>query len=268
MKVNDVYSYLNQIYDFSIQESFDNSGKQIIFSSDQVENIMISVDLDYRVIEKAIDSNCNVIILHHPLIFKKLDSLCDDNKKDNLIFRLIEKRISIIAVHTNLDKKYPLLLGDIIGLQNQQVLVQERNDKWSGFGSIGSLESRIKFSKLLEIVRTNLDVEFLLYSGDENITVQYPAVINGSGTSFFKVALEQGADCIITGDVGYHAAKDAEIYELPIIDAGHFATEKMFKKIIKKDLQNSDEIKQSNINIILNDNELNPIKLYTGAGGE
>lgn len=264
MQVLDLYNILNDMYCFKNQESFDNSGKQVVFEKDKVNSILISLDVDNSVIDRAVNENCNVIITHHPLIFSQIKFITDSDSKNKLIMRLISERISIISVHTNLDKKYPYELGKMIGLQNQKIFVSDQHDSDLGFGSVGKFDTQLTLKEVAALLKDKLQADYILYAGEDNIEIKTAAVVNGSGSSFYTEALKRRVDCIITGDVRYHSAKDAEIYGIPILDAGHYYTEKMFKKIIKKDLQDKLETNSRNITLIVYEDEANPLKIFTG----
>lgn len=112
------------------QESYDNSG--LIFGDKQTEvtGVILSLDCIEATIQEAIDKNCNVVVAHHPIVFKGLKSLTGKNYIERTVIKAIQNNIAIYAIHTNLDsvstgvnKKF----ADKIGIQNPKILRPKSN---------------------------------------------------------------------------------------------------------------------------------------------
>ncbi|MBN1501481.1 MAG: Nif3-like dinuclear metal center hexameric protein [Spirochaetes bacterium] len=260
MKISEICTVLDRLYLFGAQEEYDNSGPQILFEDETAGNILIALDIDAAVLEEAVVKKCNLVITHHPLIFNPLKSINYSDKHGRLIAELVLNKISVISVHTCLDRKYPLFLGELLGFRNQTVFEPEISSDARGYGSIGYLSGKTVFSEFLKHMKTRLNSDYILYSGDESRLINKAVIINGSGSSFLKKSADLNADLLITADMKFHNAKEAELYGICLADIGHYDSEKMFKKIIKNDLH--EHTKLDDCSIILSDEEKNPIKVY------
>lgn len=172
-----------------------------------------------------------MIVTHHPLLFHPPKAIRADEYLGSRIIRLIENRISLIALHTNFDI---CVMADLasrkLGLANPQVLevTGERDGKPEGLGQFGLLPREMTLKRLAEYVKERLGLDFVTITGDGEAQVQKAAISTGAGKSGIPACLENGVQVLITGDVDHHTAVDALEMGLFLIDAGHFGTEKMF----------------------------------------
>jgi dinuclear metal center YbgI/SA1388 family protein len=265
MKIKELLSYLNSDFPSFLQESFDNTGNQIVFPEEDLTGIYICLDPDRFIIDDALSFNCNLIISHHPMIFKPLKSIVHGDVKSSNIISLISKSISLFSMHTNFDKIMYSHLADVLGFANTSVLIQTDiyDDKPLGIGSFAELGEALEFRMMLDRVKEKLDLEFLLYAGSETNQIETIAFINGSGgSSIEKVIKSHNPDCIITGDVGYHHIKSAIEYNKCVIDAGHFGTEKIFRKLMSELVKKYVNKAGTSITVIESEIEQNPFKVY------
>ncbi len=123
--IQDIVSYLEKVAPPSYQESYDNSGLITGNPLDEVKGILCSLDATEAVVQEAISLGCNLIIAHHPIIFKGLKSLTGKNYVERTVIKAIKNDIAIYAIHTNLDhvahgvnKK----IADKMGLVNTAIL--------------------------------------------------------------------------------------------------------------------------------------------------
>ncbi|MCB0497604.1 MAG: Nif3-like dinuclear metal center hexameric protein [Cyclobacteriaceae bacterium] len=102
-KIKDVISYLETIAPRSYQESYDNSGLLTGNSEDEVTGVLISLDCTEEVVEEAKRKNCNLIVSHHPILFKGLKKLTGENYVERTVINAIKNSVALYAIHTNLD---------------------------------------------------------------------------------------------------------------------------------------------------------------------
>jgi dinuclear metal center YbgI/SA1388 family protein len=125
MKIKDIVNFLESWAPPSLQESYDNSGLLIGDHSDEVSQVLITLDITEPVIDEAIEENCNLIIAHHPLIFKGIQRIGRSHWIDRCIRKAITHNLSIYAIHTNLDNVHTgvnQMIADRLGLQNTSIL--------------------------------------------------------------------------------------------------------------------------------------------------
>ncbi|HNW28494.1 MAG TPA: Nif3-like dinuclear metal center hexameric protein [Spirochaetota bacterium] len=271
MKIDTIITALDGCLYPSIQEAYDNSGAQIIFRGTDVTSILVSLDLDSAVLEEALKKKCSLLITHHPLFFNKISNIDTFETGSSLLVKLIDNRINVYSAHTNLDKLFYDKLAKVMGFGPVSLIYPHEHPFKgiiAGLGALATLEKDIELREILGIVKKSLGLEFVMYSGDPGKIISRIAMVNGAGgRSIEKIIRDTGADCIITGDVGYHHAKYASACGTAVIDAGHFGTEVIMLGFLRDRvidcLTNGESA--ADIPIYISESEQNPFKLYGTA---
>ncbi len=345
VKVGDIIAIMERNFPLFLVQEWDNVGLQSGSAQQPVNKILVALDLTSEVMQTAIAGKYNLIITHHPLLFKPLKNIDVDRFPGNLIAQLIKNDISLYAAHTNLDmaeRGINQLLAEKIGLQeiiplsNEEVeplyklvvfvplthieqvrqaihaagagktggysecsfqspgtgsfkpgtgtnpflgkmgqleqveeirletvclerdlnkvleamhashpyeevaydLLQLKNGGQTySFGRKGILTPELSLKVLAEQVKTRLDISSIRITGNPDKKIKNVAVVSGSGAAMIPLAARQKIDCLITGDVKYHEARDAEEMGMGIIDAGHQETEEFIVSHLKELLQ-------------------------------
>lgn len=224
-------------------DSWDNTGFQVGDENQEVEKILIALDLDRLVLDKAINGNYQMIITHHPIIFKPLNQIISTNYKENLIIDLIKNNIIAYNAHSNLDlakNGVSHALAERLNILNTKALKKVYNDESYnyGYGQIGETQS-LSTIELIALIKSKLQIDKIILYGEMKDHLTKIAVCGGSGSDFIYDAYIQGADVYITGDIKYHDAQLANELGLTLIDAGHFNTEKVILPKIKEYLNNN-----------------------------
>ncbi len=103
MKIHQLISYLQQICPLSLKEDYDNVGLLIGDTQKEIIGILTALELNDAVIEEAKKLNCNVIITHHPIIFRPLKKITLQTYNERMVYRCIQENIVVYAMHTNFD---------------------------------------------------------------------------------------------------------------------------------------------------------------------
>ena len=125
MKIAQIVAAIEEFAPLRLQESYDNAGLIIGNADDQAEAALITLDVTDAVVQEAIDRHCNLIIAHHPLIFKGIKRIGNDTFVGRLVSKCIKNDIAVYAAHTNLDNMKDgvnRIIADRIGLRNTRVL--------------------------------------------------------------------------------------------------------------------------------------------------
>ena len=263
MKVNEIIKRLNNDIPEYIQEPYDNTGSQILFGEDHIEKIYICLDADINTVDDARGKGCNLIISHHPLIFKPIKKIISNESRSGILIDIISSRVSLYAMHTNFDKIMFKTLSDFLGYQKSIPLIEtnEIENRVTGFGSLVILDEEQTLNEILSSTKNKLGLDFMTYSGDEKRIIKSIAFINGSGGgSIEKIISLHNPDCIITGDITYHHVKYALDSGTAVIDAGHYGTEFIFKKLLAQSVK--EVLIDKDIEIVISDVEKNPFKVY------
>lgn len=222
-------------------EDWDNTGFQVGDGEREVNRILVALDLDSEVGKKAIEENFHMIITHHPLIFKPMDSITTSAPKGKLIYDLIRKEIVVYNAHTNLDQANGGVndeLARLLKLNNPTPLNLNSLgfEESYGYGRVGDIEE-IKLLDYIKEIKEELGVDYLTVYGEQERIVKRVAVCGGSGAEFIYDAYKEEACIYITGDIKYHDAQLGNELGVTIIDAGHYHTEKVILPVIKEYLE-------------------------------
>lgn len=130
MKVKDITSYLESLAPRAYQESYDNSGLLTGELSQEITGVLVTLDCTEDVVQEAIDRGMNMIVAHHPIIFKGLKKLTGSNYVERTVIKAIRNHIALYAIHTNLDNIQTGVnrkIGEKIGLKNLRILVPKKD---------------------------------------------------------------------------------------------------------------------------------------------
>lgn len=223
--VHRIYQEMTRIAPPELAESWDNVGL-LVDCGGEVRRVLVALDITPEVVEEAAAKGCELIVSHHPVIFSPLKKL----SAEDVPFQLVQKGVSAICMHTNLDAAeggVNEVLAGIFGMREPAVFAD-------GCGRVGEIDP-IQVKELAEKAQAELEKRCNLPAdGSEPVQVKFVdtgktvrrlAVISGAGGSLFEDALAQGADCLLTGEANHHHACDAKRLGLSLIAAGHYATE-------------------------------------------
>lgn len=230
---------IEEVYPISYACEWDNVGLLVGRGSKEIKRIYLAVDVTEEVIREAVEKKADLIITHHPLIFKGLKKISDQDFIGNRIVQLLQHDISYYAMHTNYDV---LRMGELaavrLGLESVEVLeATVPEDPQKGIGQVGMLSRPMTVRECCTVVRERFALPQVKVFGDLDRTVRRAAICPGSGKSVIGEALGRQADVLITGDIDHHSGIDAEAQGLTIIDAGHYGLEHIFIEDMKAFLE-------------------------------
>ncbi|MBQ7155660.1 MAG: Nif3-like dinuclear metal center hexameric protein [Synergistaceae bacterium] len=207
MNVIELIARINKFAPFSLAAEWDNCGLMVGSYDDEVRKIGVCLDATRMAVAEAVSKGCNVIVCHHPLIFKPLKKVTDDTEQGDTILLAAHSGTNIIAAHTNWDvaaKGVNETLAKLLGLQKIKVL-----DNETGLGAFGTLKEAMDTQKFLEHVKASWGLSHLaFYSHDMPEKISRVALCGGSGGEYWIDALENEADIYITADMKYHELAD------------------------------------------------------------
>ncbi len=244
LRVNEIVSFFEKLYPKSLAEEWDNVGLLVGLGNKEVQKMMLCLDVTTKVIEECKTQNIDLIVSHHPFIFKGIKKITDDNFKGKAILESIQNDIAVISLHTNLDAAKDGV-NDVLAKTIKLEKISHWGDTAKGegisFGKIGDLEQEMKWDAFLSQLKTNLSLDHIRCVGRRDL-VKKVAVFSGSFDGDLKALKVSGADVLVTGDLKYHTAMDALEEGLCLIDAGHFGSEilvlKQLEKVINENFKN------------------------------
>lgn len=219
MTVNkDILNFFETFAPTDTAMDFDNVGLLVGSNSALVTKALVTLDITDKVVLEAEKTGCELIISHHPVIFKPIKNL----DMASVPYLLASKGISAVCMHTNLDLSQDFgvntCLAKAIGVKNPELC---------GIGECmftGELENEININLFAQNVKSALNCSGLRYT-DIKINVKKVAVSSGSGGSNIYYAAELGADVLVTGEIKHHEINSANALGVNIIDTGHFKSE-------------------------------------------
>jgi dinuclear metal center YbgI/SA1388 family protein len=237
---------------------WDNVGLLAGSYEKEVKKIYIALDATDQVIEDAVSWGADLLLTHHPLIFKPLKKVNDKDFIARRIMKLIQNDISYYAMHTNFDAS-PGCMADAaakkLELTSQKILDKEGTiDQVDfGIGKIGYLKKEMTVREVAELVKDRFGLPFLTLYGEENANkkVRLLGISPGSGKSAIKPAIDAGVQVLVTGDIGHHDGIDAAANDMSIINAGHYGLEYLFmdfmEGFLKKEAGNKLDIRKAEV---------------------
>jgi dinuclear metal center YbgI/SA1388 family protein len=251
--VSDIIKVLDSVAPQALAEAWDNVGLQVGDPERTVKNIWIALDPTYQVVKAACRQKVDLLVTHHPLLFKPLQSLNFRTPVGSIIDLAVRHHLTIFAAHTNLDSALGGIndiLAGRIGLYDLKPLVRAHGcqriendvdplvapDQDVGIGRVGLLESAVDLQTLANEIKNKLKLRYLKLSGDPALPVKKVAICSGSGGSLLADFFASGAQVFISGDLRYHDARDVEASNLGLIDIGHFASEHLIIGVLAEKL--------------------------------
>ncbi len=277
MEINTTIETLIKLLDgiapFSFAETWDNSGLQVGDLSWPVRKVMVCLDVSYDVMEAAEQWGADLVLSHHPLIFKPMKCIYFGSVTGKIILKAALGKISIISLHTNFDKAdkgLNDLFASIVGLSDISYYNSfdkdsyiKNNDRLNFVPSISRI-GRIVPSMTLDDfachIKEKLDIRNLRVIGRADLIVKTVMVCTGSGGSLINDFFKSGADVFVTGDIKYHEARSIEDAGLGLIDVGHFSSEHIGVDLLANRLYSSASDAGVDIEIRTFDREYDPFR--------
>jgi dinuclear metal center YbgI/SA1388 family protein len=227
MKIREIIQVLESYAPSEFQENYDNSGLISGDPNTECTGITVSLDCTEEIVREAISRKSNLIISHHPLIFRPIKRLVSKEGIANTMILAIKADIAIYAIHTNLDNILTGVNGviaDKLGLVNRRILLPKKELQPIGSGIIGDLKNALPEKQVLERLKTAFNAPVIRHSPLLHKPVARIAVCGGAGSFLIPNALQAGADFFISADIKYHDFFEGGS-QMVIADIGHFESE-------------------------------------------
>ncbi len=250
----DIIRYLENKFPPQIAYDWDNCGLQVGTLNTKVSKVLITLDVTKEVVKEAIKYKADLIISHHPLMFKAMQNIVFDSPKGWIIKNLIQHNISVYSAHTNFDQGdggMNDVLAEKIGIKDPALM-----DEVDNIGRFGPIEP-IPFKDFVLKVKEVFNLTNTKVIGKDNRLIKTVGISGGSGSHHMYAAKRKNCDVYITGDVTYHTALDAEQLGITIIDVGHHIEIAFVEAMIKML-----EIEFPEVDFIASIIDTNPYKDY------
>ena len=230
MTIKELYAVFSEKIPSALSEEWDNDG--LMCSADtstEVHRALCVLDVTEEIVDYAIEQCFDLIVSHHPLIFRPITSVTEDNPTARKVIKLIENGVSVFSFHTRADKVSGGVndsLCDLLGMFDTSAFGEGE------LGRIGELDEDMGLEDFAYKIKETIGADAVRYADGYN-TVRRVAVVGGDGKSYIAAAIKEGADTFISGRIGYNVMEEATEMGINLIEAGHFYTEQHISEFFR-----------------------------------
>ena len=234
MKIKEVLSALERFAPLPLQEDWDNAGLQIGLTEAEASGALLCLDVNEQIVDEAIAKGCNIIVSHHPLLFRGLKRISGDDYVQRVVIKAIKHDICIVSMHTNMDNArggVNFKMAEKLGLANVGFFA-EKPGADAGSGVVGELPEAVSAEDFVAAVKKAFGVECAMCNELLKRPVKTVAICGGAGDFLLPQAIALGADAFITGEMHYHVYFGHE-QKIQICVIGHYQSEQYTSEIFK-----------------------------------
>ena len=222
MNAKQLYQKFEERIPSYLREPWDNDGVMCLpDGSSEIGRALVTLDVTEEIVDYAIERGFDLIVSHHPLVFKPLSSIDEENHIARKLIKLICSGITVFSFHTRADKLVGGVndrLADLLGMYDTAPFGD------GDLGRIGTIDEPMEIQDFAYRVKQLLGADAVRYA-DGFSDVHKVAVVGGDGKGYVKAAIDAGADTFLSGRIGYNVMEEATEMGINLIEAGHFYTE-------------------------------------------
>jgi dinuclear metal center YbgI/SA1388 family protein len=278
VKIKQVLEALERFAPLPLQESWDNAGLQIGLTEAEVSGALLCLDVTEAVVDEAIRRGCNLIVSHHPLLFRGLKQVADMNDVQRTVRRAIKEDICVVSMHTNLDNAQ-----DGVNFKIAEKLTpppappqKERGEtppltpprKERGIKGMGdeqkpgqwvmlTLEAPMESRTFVEYVKDRMEAQCAMCNELLHRSIQKVAICGGAGDFLLDDVIAAGADAFVTGEMHYHQYFGHE-QEIQICVIGHYESEHFTTEVLRDVIERG----CPGVRCCIAETNTNPIRYY------
>ena len=237
MKIKEVLSALERFAPLPLQESWDNAGLQVGLTETEVSGALLCLDVNQKIVDEAVRKGCNLIVSHHPLLFRGLKQVSDMTDVQRTVRKAIRQDICVVSMHTNMDNArggVNFRIAQKLGLDGISFLARKNVEGIeAGSGVIGLLPETLAADDFVLRVKHVFGVECAMCNELLRRPVRRVAICGGAGDFLLDEAVKAGADAFITGEMHYHQFFGYE-QQIQICVIGHYQSEQYTSEIFQE----------------------------------
>lgn len=241
MKIKEVLSALERFAPLPLQEGWDNAGLQVGLTEAEVSGALLCLDVNERIIDEAVAKGLNLVVSHHPLLFRGLKTIGDGDYVQRTVLKAIRNGITVVSMHTNMDNArggVNYKIAEKLGLTDVRFMALKTVDGVeAGSGVVGELPEEMAADDFVLMVKRVFGVECAMCNELLRRKIRRVAICGGAGDFLLDDAVRAGADAFITGEMHYHVYFGRE-QQLQICVIGHYQSEQytseVFREVIEK----------------------------------
>ena len=231
VKIQQVLSALERFAPLPLQESYDNAGLQIGLTEAEVSGALLCLDVTEKIIDEAVAKGCNLVVSHHPLLFRGLKQVSDLNDVQRTVRKAIKNDVCVISMHTNLDNARGGVNYKMAEKLGAKVLNSAEEEKQGLV--LAELAQPMAAAEFIAMVKERFGVKCAMCNEILERPVKTVAICGGAGDFMLDEAIAQKADAFITGEMHYHVYFGHE-QEIQICVIGHYESEQFTTEIFRE----------------------------------
>jgi len=238
MKIKDIVCALGQFAPLPLQDSFDNAGLQVGLTDAEVTGALLCLDVTEAVVDEAVALGFNLIVSHHPLIFRGFKSLTGASYIERCVMKAVKHDVVVYSAHTNLDNALNgvnFKMAEKIGLANISFLESKTDcaPLQAGAGVVGELSQAAIDIDFLKRIKEVFQVGCMKHTALTGRMIRKVALCGGAGAFLLDEAIKKGADVFITGEIKYHDYF-GHGEDIVLAEIGHYESEQYTKEIFQQ----------------------------------
>jgi len=237
MQVKDVVAFLRGFAPEELAEDWDNVGLLVGAGGDDVSSVLTCLTLTPDVAAEAIERRVQLVVTHHPVLFRGVQRITDATSEGRMLLDLIRASVCVYSPHTSHDSASEgvnqqladaLELSDVrpLRLRGETTDGAETDPSAAGAGRFGDLRTAISLAEFVEQVKAALGIEHTWLVGDTAASVRRVGIACGAAAEFMHDAADAGCEVLLTGEARFHACLEARTLGIALVLPGHYATER------------------------------------------
>ncbi len=233
--LTDIAAAIEQVAPLSLQENYDNTGWQVLCDpAGRCSGVMVCVDVTPAVIAEAAARGMNMVLSHHPVLFRGQKRFAGETLVQQTVMEAIRFGISIYSCHTAIDSApggISAEMARLLNLTDVEVLDPKAGFTTAGLGVIGNLPEPLSAGEFAELVKGTFSTPVARCSRPaERLEIRRVGLCGGSGSEYIGMAAERGAQAFITSDTRHHDFVD-HAREIFIVDIPHWNAESCARQL-------------------------------------
>ena len=241
MQLRDILSFLRDFAPMDLAEDWDNVGLLVGAESDEVTSVLTCLTLTPDVAAEAIERGAQLVITHHPILFRAVQQITDASSEGRMLLELIRAGVAVYSPHTSYDSAGAGInsqLAEALELSNVRPLrPAESDDSTLGSGRCGDLAATVTLADFVASVKAALKIEHTWLVGEPSQSVSRVGIACGAAAEFMRDASQAGCDVLLTGEARFHACLEARTLNIALVLPGHYATERHAMETLASVLQ-------------------------------
>ena len=259
MKIKEVIAALEQFAPLPLQEDYDNAGLQLGLTEAEVSGALLCLDVTEETVAEAVEKGCNLVVSHHPLLFRGLKQIVDADSVQRTVKMAIKNDVTIVSMHTNLDNTVGGVnwkIAEKLGLETGRQGVQGVQGEKCGL-YVGTFAKPLSANNFISLLKTRMEAQCVMTNELLKREIRKVAICGGAGSFMLDDAIAQGADAFVTGEMHYHEYFGHD-QEIQIAVIGHYESEhftnELFKEIIERECKG--------VRCVMAESQKNPVRYY------